>query len=419
MTVNIKLTISTNYVFNLENVIYCILLTKQNFRIIVCIDDQSEYSTNKQKVKDYSNITDQIDFLEKCGVSIDRIVRYSEYSSLTTLYLDRVLDMGGKKLESDSVIILDDQILAMNDIIKPEFVDMIINYVLNIDYTLRSNTDTQMNLMNVSKILGINLSQNLFGINDSLGRCPIHLLSPSSLEVLMNFEMLDFNQQSVQTELHRIERHILKSIGNYVLDFDKLIKTDNHDKFCRVLVDPIPIEIKGASLLLTIEQQNINITDKIFVDRSFSDILRSRMDSFNVRLRFGTNIMIGKRNDSANVIGTIIKTKKKKIVSFDWLPESKDVLKFITDDNHVIYYLPDVNRNESPSLIRLNGVLMLAVPEYKKITTNNDMIPSIDNEEMLDWFSPTDISTDASATKGMPSTGIERYRLCPIENAFN
>jgi hypothetical protein len=119
-------------------------------------------------------------------------------------------------------------------------------------------------------------------------------------------------------------------------------------------------------------------------------------------LRFGTNIVINKNKNE--VVGIIDKNKKKKTNSVDWLPESKNLYRFITENGQNIYYLPETETRNPPSIVRYRDQLMYAVPECDD---SNNEETSVD---LTDWFSIPDLPT----LKKTNQTKARRFRLYAI-----
>ena len=104
----IKVTIDVDHVFDLENMIYLMLLSKRkhsNSKIIICINDVNcDYEQIDKKKKYIQDITDQLTFLKRCGIVINDIVYYSQYRTHTFLYLDRLVKHHAMRIIPDERI---------------------------------------------------------------------------------------------------------------------------------------------------------------------------------------------------------------------------------------------------------------------------------------------------------------------------
>jgi len=413
MGICIKVTIDTNHVFDIENMIYLILMSKQGYRIIICVDDMIR-DDRKNKL-DVPNISHQIAFLKQFGVIIDRIIRHSEYYALSKLYLDRLIDLGAHKLksttfESEYVVVLDNQVVSMNDNIIPEFYDMIIDYVLNIDFSYHPNVEKSQNTINltdVAKLLRMSQSKALIGIDNAIGRCQIHLLNPSSFDILRNIEYNLVDIMNIQADLHRICNDILERFESNIINIDRHIRYIDKNNYQRILVDPISIDLNGVATSINIDNQNICINDRIYVENSLKNTIDKMSTPLKFRLRFGTNIIIQKNNN--RLVGIIDnKPKRKKFKAVNWLPESNNLYRFVTESGNTIYYFPDTVSRDMPSIVRYNNQLMYVTPECLNMNEDKQI-------DLTDWFSLPDLPN----LKEDNTIKTGRYRIYPINKNDN
>jgi hypothetical protein len=414
MLTSIKVTIDDNYVFDLENMIYFTLLSMRKFSITICIDD---LTPDKDHKSDLVNITNQIAFLEKCGIQIDGIIKYSEYTTLCDLYLDRAVDLGAKKIESasDSLIMYENQILSMNGRVRSEFYDALIDYTVDFDYAYRlvGSDEGFAQINSVINLLRFRESKIIRGIYHSdMARCPIHLLSSSCFDAVTNIKTenlnsFDPNLHDVQEELKRFSKNTLNRLEKTILNLDTLIESQTQNNFRRILIDPIAVKLQGSPHSLSVENQNICLKGSVYLDKSFKDTVKDmNTDSIKVRMRFGTNIVVRKKNDE--IVGTIDTSKKKKSPAFNWLPSSDKLFRFMTDAGSTIIYLPGPESiyDKTIGIVRYDNRLMYAIPEYTKTEEGDNDINN------FDWFSLPDLDSDS--TNGSREIKIEQHRLLPV-----
>jgi hypothetical protein len=468
---SIKVTIDDNHVFDLENMIYFMLLSKRKCRIIICINDLIDLNTSNV-MKNRGSIFDQISFLERCGVKIHKIIKYSDYSHIAFLYLNRyiylcsqdisieplptlsdldVMDKLGSTIERTNRVKLlhnffdrcvvkykfnkDEFTIAERGTVCLELYDAIIDDVIraNHTYNLISCTDVQTQkeqdhhvLLNIfSSVLGLKISDSLARISSSgrdILRCPIHLLSPSCFNIVTDIGMYEVDDTNIESELIRVGLDVLKRIDQQIFDIDMVSTFQSKDSYKRLLVNPYKLKIEGKSPEISIGTQKFRISNAVYLDKDFENALSkcNSKETIRVRLRFGTNIIV--RQQNGQYIGRFDSTKRKKTkLAFDWLPESNNLLRFInaTNDNTNscvnVYYFDNDNGEsikDKIGIVKYNGQMMYTVPIYTEMNSRD-----INMSDEDDWFALPDLSINNIVNNNNDQKKKETcitYRMYPI-----
>lgn len=395
----IKMTVDANHAFDLENIVYLMLLSKR-YRIILSINDlSSDYSTCKRYMIE---VEDQLELLSRFNIDICKIVKYSEYVAHATLYLGRLVktkmrhimcetdDIGGaqktvffNKIVGRTPVSV---VVANRGVIKPELYDAITDDVFGAVYSYNvakfSRAESFCVLKGLSSALNLRVSEPIKHLQNksAISKCPVHLLSPACLEILTRIDDNLFGIDTVHkiSDLPLLAEGIIDSVLQKVFDLDSFIinncSVDNDS--AKFLVDPVRITIDGMHNAI-VAKRNVKFKSVIYVDKTVGEI----QTESNIRLRYATTLHIKKDKDTGFLKGNFVSKKKIK-TSYNWMSPSDNLIELICDAERIVIR-DDMRNKVSDKIIDKIGVVQYKGAIYYTVKDSHDY-NQIDNMEKSD-----------------------------------
>ena len=329
---------------------------KNNYRIVLCINDKT---TGTQICND--NI---IQTLNRLGLKIDNIVKYSEYYNIAWIYTHRLLitkklktyDLNGSIIDLPCIIknntnitfkIHDgnsEYIIYECGLFREIFINILIDDIQKIDNHVNISTPD---------ITSDNISTNIYNLYSAIFNNILKLNS----SLIDNLKFIDINNDygSLQKLMNcgfDIE-DIYKMSTNVDFQNTYIYCCNSNPKKC--IINPIKIKINEPRKV-TLDDKTIEIKNNIYIDNKVNINLGCNKKSIKMK---GVGII---NIDIVNKTGSWEKMKKKRNSDLlYWIPEA-DVSEFVCDDGVTVA----INKQEIA-----NAKVFKIQSEYYVIDCNN------------------------------------------------